>query len=276
MLNGQRQESVWMMDLSVLPEYRGRGYQRALEDHIRGLRPTTLAFTNELSTKIFDKHGWGVGERGNYYILPLRPMQIKQKFFTPTLKGQLVKLKTVITSLPTMGRLRQWESYQPRYTQEIADIAAEKLAEVFFNHHDLRQVTTSRDAEYIQWRFLEAPYRQQCRFYSAETLVLVVREAHFESGQETRLLDIWGNLSDHKRLEDILRTVVRDAVLSGSMRVMGISSVPSLTETLQELNFRAEIPRLFCWVAHSAEEQAAIGRGVCHWSLADSDNDTVG
>jgi GNAT superfamily N-acetyltransferase len=276
MLDGGRQETVWMMDLVVLPEYRGRGYQRALEEHIRGLRPTTLAFTNQLSTTIFEKHGWGVGERGHYYTLPLRPMRLKAKFFTPTLKGQLVRLKTAITSLPTMLRLKQLADYQPRYTQEIRDISAEKLTEVFFTHHDLRQVTTCRDADYLGWRFLQAPYRYQYRFYLAETLVLVVRQAHFENGQETRLLDIWGDLSNLRRLEDILRTAVRDAVLSGSMRVMGISSLPALTEVLQCLNFRAEIPRLFCWASPSPDVQAAIGWGLCHWSLADSDNDTVG
>jgi hypothetical protein len=153
------------------------------------------------------------------------------------------------------------------------------LAGTFMRHNKSEGlVTTYRDAEYIQWRFLDAPYAKQLAFYitgsaSKPEQVLVMRFA--QSPQEARILDVWGDFSNYEALEDLIRTAAIDALQRGCRRVLALASHPNFMAALLKIGFEADLPRLFCWYA-SPTDQYSLLEGRYHWTLADADNDTVG
>jgi GNAT superfamily N-acetyltransferase len=277
LMNGKKQEAVWLIDVMVLPEYRGQGLQRMLDVPVRQRPELNLGFPNELAAIIHKKHGWGVRQTGHMMILRLFPLVLKRRFFGGSIQGQVVKVKTVLVdeSIAKIRR-RRLAQYQPAGAQRIAQPDAKELAAVFLNHLEHQFVTTYRDSSYIQNRFLDAPYANQLIFYRTPHLVLVAREAQFEDGPETRILDVWGDLHNESEMHDLLHLLARDAVIAGKLRIKALASVPILQGILAKMGFQQGFARLFCWYSDSPAEMAALENAHFHWTLADSDNDTTG
>jgi hypothetical protein len=245
--------------------------------------PIKLAFATDRVAQIHQKHDWIIGDVPMHNMaLPLQPVKLKQQFFGAGIKGQLVRLKAMTMALPTMQKRKQLTSYQPQSTFMFDAIDVDVLAQTFLTYNVKDEfITTFRDADYIRWRYVDVPYHAQLKFYGTGTpqspdLILVVRDAEFSGGMETRILDIWGNLDDEQGLGDILQTAVRDAVQRDVLRVLTLSSLPELTQILNTIGFSPALERPICWYTTSEDYLYGFSRARHHWSLTDSDNDTYG
>jgi len=137
--------------------------------------------------------------------------------------------------------------------------------------------TTYRDTKYIQWCYLDAPYRSDLVFYiagplSSPTHFLVSRYVGFQCVKATRILDVLGNFDDLEGLKDILKLAIKDAISQGSSQVTIMVTLPELQSVLRSIGFLIRATSRFCWYSTSQAVMRSLGER-CYWTLADSDND---
>jgi GNAT superfamily N-acetyltransferase len=279
LLGGSIEESLWWVDLIVLPEHRGRGLQHILDERVRDARDLKLGFPNELAAKIHLKHGWGVRDDLRWMVAPLMPHRLKRVQSGDSAKGMLLRIGAgLLRPIAALWRM-MLAGYRPRNAREVPTPDAAALSAVFMRHNAPTPITTTyRDADFIQWRYLDAAYRDQLRTYTAgpadaPTHVLITRTFAAPHAHITRVLDIFGDFGDATALRDVLRLGLRDAVQAGSAEFVAIATEPRVIAALRAVGCVLSVGGLFCWHSPSADKMETLARSTCHWTFADSDND---
>jgi hypothetical protein len=269
--------AVWWVDLVVDPYFRGKGVQTTIDKELRATDRIMIGFPNELAASIHRKHGWGVREDLRVLMLPLKPLEVSNIRRTRGIKGFALKGGALILS-PLMCVLRRWYGYyQPRSSHNFEPTNGDVIVDVFQKYHQTMGVTILRDADYIQWRYLDSPYRSQLAFYmhsrdGIPTHILILRHLASDGSVITRILDIFGDFNDLEGVRDLVRLAIKDAVILGSTQVTIMATLPELHSCLQSVGFIIKNPARFCWYTSSPEIMQSFS-GPFHWNLADSDND---
>jgi hypothetical protein len=274
-------DAVWWVDLIVMPEFRGLGLQRLLDAELRAMGDLKLGFPNPLAAPMHRRHGWGVREDFRTLLLPLAPTRVRIVQQAPGVKGTLLRAgAAALTPLARLfrGRLAR---YRPVTARVLERPDAGALAAIFTRHGPTGVVTTARDAEFLRWRYLDAPYRAALTFYVAgpaedPSLALIARLVDGETGPLVRILDCFGHLDDTAGLRDVVSLCLRDAARARATQVTFLASLPRLRPPLRALGFVAGSMARFCWHSHRPEVLAAIGAADCHFGFGDSDNDDPG
>lgn len=280
-VDGEVHDAVWWVDLIVMPEFRGLGLQRLLDAELRAMGDLKLGFPNPLAAPMHRRHGWGVREDWQALLLPLAPAHIRIVQSAEGAKGLLLKAGAVLlTPLAWLFR-RRLAGYRPLSARVVEQPAAAALAAVFERHGPAGMVTTARDENYVRWRYLDAPTRDELVFYVAgpaddPTLALVARHVPSPGGPLVRILDLFGDLDDTAGLRDILSLCLRDAARARATQVTILASLPRLRPLLRSLGFIAGSTARFCWHSHRPEVIESIGRADCYFVFGDSDNDDPG
>ncbi len=277
-VGGEEIDAAWWVDLVVDPAHRGRGLQAAFDREVRAAAPLIVGFPNALAAKIHRGHGWGVREDLELRMMPLRPLQIARDR-AGTAGYRAVLRLAAVAAAPTGRRLCQrLETYEPRFSRMLDRWDADELAAVFANARPSAVVTTPRDAKYLRWRYLDAPYRDEIFVVGAGTgdalrVVVVIRV--FERGGKTvaRVLDLFGDLRDAEVVHDALMAAAKHAHSLGACQVTSMGAHPELSRRLRSAGFFVASRARFCWSASDAAVQAAIGSADLHLVLGDSDND---
>jgi GNAT superfamily N-acetyltransferase len=279
LLGGQVEESLWWVDLIVLPEHRGKGLQHILDQRVRDARDLKLGFPNELAAKIHLKHGWGVRDDLHWMVAPLMPHRLKRVQSGEGAKGLGLRIgASLLRPVAALWRM-VLARYRVRNAREVTSPDASTLSAVFTRHNAHTPITTTyRDAAFIQWRYLDAAYRDQLRIYTAgpadsPTHVLITRTFEAAHARITRVLDVFGDFDDAAGLRAILRLGLRDAVKAGSAELVAIASEPRVIAALRSAGCILSVGGLFCWHSPSAAKMETLARSACHWTFADSDND---
>ncbi len=276
-VGGKRESAFWWVDLVVAPQYRGRGLQSIIDREIRSRPETKLGFPNELAIGLHQKHGWGVRRDLRVLMLPLRPMKVKKVLVAPRLRGFPLRV-CALAMTPLANRVRRkLQKHSSQGSGPVENPSSEAFENVFLRTQRKDTATTYRSAEFVQWRYLDAPYRSQLSFYfqgdpSEPTHFLVARHIPFRDTILTRILDVFGDFGDLDGLTDILKTAIRDAIGVGSSQVTVMAADPEPYSLLRGLGFLISTESRFCWWGASSEVNASLG-GRCHWALGDSDND---
>lgn len=277
LIEGQVTPAIWWVDLVIAPEFRGRGLQTLFDEKIRRLDVLKLGFPNPLAANIHRKHGWGVRDDLRVLMLPLQPLHVKQVRAAAGARGIFLRaFASGITSWAAQVRQRL-RHYQPRTAHRLDDPSPDILSSVFDQCKQADLTTTYRDADYFQWRFFDAPYRDELAFYLAgpertPKHFLVARHLKTDGIALTRILDIFGDFSDEDGIRDIIRLALKDAALGGSSQVTILAAVPELRTLLRKQGFLLGNRARFCWIGNSPHLMSLLG-GRSHWTLADSDND---
>jgi hypothetical protein len=277
-IDGRRHPALWWVDLIVAPQFRGQGLQTILDRAVRKACDLKLGFPNTLAAGIHLKHGWGVRDDGRFFLLPLHPLRVRHVLRSQGRKGTVLQLAARMLS--PAARAMRWKlaGYRPLSARVDRDPQADILAGAFFRYMNGNLLTTFRDEDYIRHRFLEAPYRSELTFYTAgpqhaPTHVLVARTSNSQWGTTTSILDVFGDFDNQEGLADIVRTARRDATLARSTQITVLSSVPQFSKVLRASGFLISSKMRFCWNSSSPDIMRDLGKQICHWSLADSDND---
>jgi hypothetical protein len=264
------------MDLFVPPKERGRGLQRVTDDFARSLPGLHLGFPNHLAAKIHHGHGWGVRDDLAVMMLPLRPLHLPQ---LKNLHGvrSLLAGAAAAALLPAVALARRAVA-SPADREARLSRQPESARLVCACPGD--SVTTSRTAEWFTWRFLDSPHREQYSYYEtgplqSPSIVAVTRTFMRSSATVVRILDLFGDLHDRQGVKAVLRAIVADAAHRGAVAVTALAGNSYIRSSLRRAGFLLQrATRLRWWTADSALMQN-LADVECHFSLADSDNDSL-
>jgi len=278
-ISGQVNTAMWWVDLIIAPEFRGRGIQSLLDEHVRGMKDLLLGFPNKIAGIIHRKHGWVVREDMQVLMLPLRPEQVKKVQNTSGLPGFILRSGSAVL-IPFANAWRtRLIAMNSHSTWRLDKFDAETMASVFMCSCKTNWNTTWRDAEYFNWRYGSAPQSSEYCFYltgppEAPTHYLVARHVTQLDGlRHTRILDIFGDFSYSTALNNIIVFAVQDAIHRGSTQISLLAGRPELKIIAKRLGFLFSTPVGFCWFSESTQLMSAFARNN-YWVLADSDNDS--
>jgi len=279
-VNNRSYETLWWIDLVVDPAYRRQGLQRLMDDEVRGRPGLKLGIPNGPHAKILARHGWHVRDDLRKYMLPLRPYHLPSVLNSSGLHGRLLRIVSWFLEIPA-AILRLWLTrYRLQNARQLTDPDPQQFAEIFAKYCPRNIVTAYRDSSFFQWRYLDAPYRQQLHFYLAgpterPTHYLISR--HYETGgaKTTRILDVFGDFEDSAVLNDLLRLAVRDAAMWGATQVTVMAAIAPLVQRLRRLGFWFSIPVHFCYHDPDSAVTTEIDNALCYWTIGDSDNDNA-
>lgn len=271
--------ALFWVDNYVPPKWRGRRIQSLTDQAIRQVPELHLGFPNEFVVPIHRKHGWMVREDCSVMLMPLIPSKIvalqtvsDRKKFAFRFVSQFAK--------PAAWLWRRWlKDYQPSSAQILEDPDPEFFAAIFRRYRD-GWVTVDRSAEYFNWRYIQSPHQAQYTFFAGgsnrvPSLVVICRTFDRRGSKVIRILDIFGDLEDRKGLSDVLRLVAREAIKQGVSQVTIMATDPSLKSILKSNGFILSVVSRFRCYSQDPSLMEIVGKGRCHWALADSDNDTV-
>jgi hypothetical protein len=275
---GRVQSALWWVDLIVAPEFRGLGVQTLIDERVRGMSDLLLGFPNDLAGIIHRKHGWGVREDARVMLLPLRPSQVKMVRSAEGMRGLVLRVGAWgLAPLAALWRTRL-KSRRVDGAWKMDSFDAEILSAVFLRARREGLNTTVRDAAYLDWRYGQSPDAGEYRYFLVgssgnPTHYLIARHLTQPDGlRYTRILDLFGDLSDMAIIGDLLALTVQYAMLHGSGQVTLASSHPALLRAAKRLGFIFSSAFGFCWWSESSELMSAFA-GENYWTLGDSDND---
>lgn len=271
-IDGEPHDALWWMDLVVAPEFRGRGLQTIFDREVRARAPLLLGFPNELAAGIHLKHGWGVRDDLRAVLAPLVPRRLNAVRRAGGVRGRLLRAAAgTVTPLAWLWR-RRLAAYSPRTARRVDAPDVEHWS-ALARGGAAGLATTWRDATYLRRRYLEAPYRDQLLCYETGSLVLVSRRLERGGRSEERVLDLFGDLACRDELDDLLRTLLREAVRAGAAQVTALAASGELAAACRRSGFRLGSVARFCWSSPDPEVMDALARARGHWCLGDSDND---
>lgn len=276
---GREMPAIWAVDLYVSPPFRGRGLQRLLDRRVLEGSQLRMSFPNETAAKIYARQGYGLRDDMRLLSVPIFPKSHPGVLRRLGGRGKALRAGATVLS-PLAAGFRVWASrYRPRWT-EVVDSLDPTEAEEIFRRHAARDLTTTlRSAEFLTWRYLEAPYSAELAFFLAgpgrmRSQCAIVRYFTTDGHLQARILDIFGDLEDDARLADLARTIVRDAVLRGASDVRVLVCAPKLAHIMRSAGFLVSSPYLFRWLADDQTIQEHLRTARLHWTLGDSDNDS--
>jgi GNAT superfamily N-acetyltransferase len=278
-MGGDEHRAMWGVDLYVSPRFRRRGVQKVLTDAVMSTADTHLVFPNELSAIIYRKQGGTIRDDLRLMLLPLHPRAVRSVRRTSGGKGLLLRSGALgLSPWASMYRARA-RRYRCSLTGVMSPPDPMVLEEVFRTTVCSDLVTTVRSAEFLRWRYLEAPYLGDLRFYVTRrpqkpTHYAIVRYLIQDTVTVARVLDIFGDLGDETGMADLLRTVVKEAVLRGATQVTAMACLPELSSLLRRAGFLFSSTVYFGWESSSPIIKEGLVDARLHWTLGDSDNDS--
>ncbi|MEW6365154.1 MAG: hypothetical protein AB1714_11020 [Acidobacteriota bacterium] len=89
------------------------------------------------------------------------------------------------------------------------------------------------------------------------------------------MLDIFGDLADQQGVMRLARAIGAYSVHVGAACVTVLVASPALRAAFLRLGYIARTSTRLRWWTNEPELMKLVGNAECHWSLADSDNDTI-
>ena len=284
LLDDKPHDMYWWIDLIILPAYRGLGIQRLLDEAAKQTGHTQLGFPNALAAIIHRKHGWGVRTEGTrwQYTLNLTASARLRAYDGATGRVLRTLARVLNPAFRVVKRAGLLSVSHPHITvtdEQKPDPLM--LATIFTKHHPTQgTLTTQRDADFIRWRYLQAPYRDQLRFFIAydqqqPVLALITRLLTVKGLKTLRILDVFGDLHNREALTSLLNCAQQEAVRCHADHILIVVTHDALAGPLRDLRFVRDDdnPLAFCWLSDSDEQMHAIEQLQPYWVFADSDLD---
>jgi len=279
LLQGRPLPALWWMDLFVLPGYRGKGIQRLTDQAARQMAELHMGFPNHLAAIVHRKHGWGIRSDYRVVMLPLRPSQLPQMQQAGGRKRYAMRVAAWAFEPATRLHQRWLASHELTTARLVANPSAEFLANIF-QRQDQNIFTTNRTSDYLRWRYLEAPYRGQMSFFTSgdeqDPVLAAVTRTFIRHGVKiARILDIFGNLSDHVALSALLKRIIGEMVKQKAVYITAVVTYPKLLRVFRRNGFLLNTSVRFRWLSPDPEVMRIIGEVPGYWCFGDSDNDSI-
>ncbi len=260
---------TWWSDLIVLPEYRRQGVQGMLNATITGLQDLTMAASRREAAKLLRKVGYRDAEIGQHNRLILNYMHTKRPYMTGWL-APAVWLSAVFQQVAKVGFRSKVARYTPKIAYALQTPTASELAAIFTRGYSGTYLTKYRDADYIQWRFLDDPTVETYHYFAAgdpPTLGLILGI----DAQNAYIADLFGAIEDPLLVNDLLGLAIRYAHEHGAAEVLFLATHPALGDYASAWHFTPDWPRRINWYSKTPAQMALIAQLPHHWSLTDTD-----
>jgi GNAT superfamily N-acetyltransferase len=282
LINGREQSAIWGIDLYVALRFRGLGLQRVIMQRLLEMTELFLGFPNDMNAEICRRQREGrVRDDLKRFILPLYPRSLEAVQGTAGFGGVARYMGGLsLSPLAAVYRSRAVR-YRPKHTAIVDYPDPEVLERVFSKYAGPGFATTIRDKGFLTWRYIEAPYRSDLVFYLAggdkPTLYSIVRYLTSDGSTRARILDMFGDFGNDVYVDDMLRTIARDATIRGATQVTTVASLPRIAPAMRRAGFlRRRGALYFTWTARNPAVQDWLSSGPLYWTLGDSDLDGPG
>jgi hypothetical protein len=273
----RRQQAVddvlWLVDIYVLPQQRGKGLQHLLDEGLRAMGKPQVGFPNAVAAPIHRKHGWGVRDDGWYLHWPISRRADEALRYRAGWQGKLLRgLARLDDPWQRRQRAASLQDLPTAQARRLPALDGARLAQVFSQHAS--PLTTLRDEAYFAWRYGQCPYPQQFRAYLAEDagqqVALISRLLKIKGLHTLRIEDSFG-AARPDLLRQALVLALRDGLAQGAEHALAVTTDESARAIYEGLGFRLGAPLAFCWYSQDAAWMAAIEALRPHWTFADSD-----
>ena len=284
LLDGRELPAAWGCDLFVLPRFRGLGLQRLLDERLAAASDLVMSFPTDVGAEVYAKQGHGIRGDVPLYHVSLAPRALTQTAHSVPgvlryVAGRSRELgvrgtaRQVLLRARTLGLRAQTSRYRPTRTERVDSPDPRALEELFLRYVDHGVATTLRSADFLRWRYLDAPYRSDVAFYlrgptDREAQCAIVR--FVRPAREARILDVFGDLDDDEALADLVRTILGEAVHQDIDRVTVLGSSPEIVRALQKAGFTRQVVRPFRWRARDPGVHERFSTIPLRWTLGDS------
>ncbi len=273
---GHVHNACWWVNLIVAPEFRGQHLQNLMDRRVRKTYDLLLGFPNALAAGIHRRHGWGVREDLEVRLLPFEPARLQIVQRARGLLGLALRLSARF--MQPLGSILRAKArrYRPIAARRLREPTPTALAAAFERHHPGDLITTSRDAEYLRWRYFDSPHRDSLSFFAvgqaeAPRLVAIARHRDTSNGRVIMLLDLFGDLEDQTATADLIRLVARHAALENASEVTAFVSLPALYPVFRSAGFYLRKVGRSCWLSSDPDVMRCFATQQDHWCLGDSD-----
>lgn len=153
--DGRESTAIWFVDFHLLPEWRGKGHGQSLTEAWMALCPRRITFCNDESMRVFLKLGWTekTGAAGRSMPLELAG-PFRRRWGLPGAAAGFLLGPALRASLRLLCAGAPVLDVRPLPAD--AGGLAERL-----DDHRATGVRVPRDAEWVRWRFLENPRREE-------------------------------------------------------------------------------------------------------------------
>lgn len=271
--------ALFWVDNYVAPEWRGKKIQSLTDQAIRNTKIINLGFPNKLSAPIHKKHGWDL--RDDYYVLmmPLFPKKIVALQALLGRKTKILPWLSCILEYPT----KIWRMHLRNLSVDRVNIIKNPDPEYFegiFKRFRRKWVTVNRSADYLYWRYLNSPFRDQYSYYIGGTkyknsIVVICRTFCRRGVKVVRILDLFGNLEDKTGIIEVIKYVSKNAVIEKAAQLTAMVSNKNLEAIFKSIGYVVKVKSRFRCFCRDVEKMNIIREKKCHWVLGDSDNDSI-
>ncbi len=272
-----KSDALWWIDLVINKKYRGLGYQSIVDEYIRNRPEIKLGFPNQSAAKIHSKHNWSVRQDPRVFLYPISPITSlsKKDFFS---KYGTISRSLIYILIPLIKFINyQLKKYQIKWSKEVINPSPKIFQDVFFDNLDQKVITTWRDIEFFNYRYLLSPNKNQFRYFiskKADSIshYCIIRTISKNDEKYIRILDLFGNLNDQKRIIDILINVVKVAIDIKAVQITAFSTSKQLNKVYRSCGFLISKKSRFCYYDDSFNNSNRLKSNI-YFTLGDSDND---
>ena len=274
-----KREALWWIDLVINEKYRGLGYQSIIDEYIRNRPGIKLGISNESAAKIHTKHNWLVRDDPRVFLYPISPITSlkKKEFFS---KYGIISKASLYILIPLIKFINYWfKKYKIRWAEEVINPSPKIFQDVFLDNLNKKSITTWRDIEFFNYRYLLSPNKNQFRYFISKkddsiSHYCIIRTISKNDEKYIRILDLFGNLDDHERINDIINNIVKVAIDIKAIQITAFSTSKRLNKVYRNCGFLISKKSRFCFydnsINHSSEKKTNI-----YFTLGDSDNDDI-
>jgi GNAT superfamily N-acetyltransferase len=151
---GKAETAIWFVDFSILPDFQGKGHGKTLTEAWMALCPRRITFCNDLSMRLFLKAGWTERSDASVRSLPLELSGPLRRRF-----GPLAAPAGPVMSLAARSLLKTLTLVAPRAETKALPPDAEAISQRLDDAS--APIRVVRDADWVRWRLLENPRRDE-------------------------------------------------------------------------------------------------------------------
>ena len=196
------------MDFAILPEFQGKGFGKILTKEWMKICPTQITFCNNQSLRVFKKFGWKNNISTKRLIRPINTLKLlpavrrfKLNFLNKTLRHFIKKKYARNISISPYKINNNYKIINDSFKIKKI-IKNNKFAEII------------RDEKWLQWRFIECPYKNDIYFFEYKNNFAIV---HIFLNEKIKRLNILYTYYTDKSEENELFILITNWAISNDI-----------------------------------------------------------
>ena len=259
-INKEILPAAWFVDFAILPEHQRKGYGTALTKEWMKISPNQITFCNNKSLKIFRSFGWNSNKNSKSIAKIIDP--IKFIYFLRNFKNNYFSKfykKNLSNKLDNIGLIKPY-SIKNNYKD---------LFESFKKRKNNFLGTVLRDEDWLNWRIMECPFRENIYFFEYKGSFAIVHVSINKNVKRLNILYCY-NLNDSN--EEILIKLVYKWALDNSVDLIwGNSNEKDVIKKYEKI-FTNRFTKNLNFASWSVNKK--IQPDLSDLQAVDSDNDT--